>query len=55
MWRFNFVPGTEYIELFVRTFLVGPPKLPRRVLYTRQGAGIRTDDYALGLRNNSGC
>jgi hypothetical protein len=40
MWRFN-VPGknrllekTNQVDLFIRTYQVGPPKLPRRV-YTR--------------------
>jgi len=37
MWRFN-VPSKNcllekpnQVDLFVRTYLVGPPKLPRRV------------------------
>jgi len=41
MWHFN-VPGkncllekTNQVDFFVRTYLVGPPKLPRRV-YTPQ-------------------
>jgi hypothetical protein len=37
MWRFN-VPGkncllekTNQVDFFIKTYLVGPPKLPRRV------------------------
>jgi hypothetical protein len=48
MWRFN-VPGkncllekTNQVDFFIRTYLVGPPKLPRRV-YTRYTP--HTDHY----------